>query len=274
MAGRPRLPTRLKVVKGTAQPCRTNKSEPTPAEGVPSRPAHVSAKAKAAWRAVGPILQDMRVLPVADSLTLGALCEAVAGRSAGATEGARSGGPEWGRRWPRFPRRRAAASGTAGGLGAQRLRRRFLGQIRRRCHGVFDPGRWAGALLRDDRERFRRRGDGLGLEVRRPRDLGRPRWPTPRADHRRLRLVLVRVGGVLPRDRRLGRFGGLRGPLLLDATGLEDHRPVCRPIKLVGQRLISPQATAGYCHWNRPGGGPTLWSHPPAQPSENRTRMS
>lgn len=78
MAGRPRLPTRLKVVKGTAQPCRTNKSEPTPAEGVPSRPAHLSAKAKAAWRAVVPILQDMRVLTVADSLALEGLCEAYA----------------------------------------------------------------------------------------------------------------------------------------------------------------------------------------------------
>lgn len=75
---RPRIPTKLKVVKGTAQPCRTNKAEPKPAEGEPCRPAHLSAKAKTAWRAVVPILQHMRILTVADGLALEGLCEAYA----------------------------------------------------------------------------------------------------------------------------------------------------------------------------------------------------
>ena len=78
MAGRPRIPTQLKVVKGTAQPCRTNKSEPMPAEGVPSRPAHLSTKAKKTWRAVVPVLEEMRILTVADGLALEGLCEAYA----------------------------------------------------------------------------------------------------------------------------------------------------------------------------------------------------
>ena len=75
---RPRTPTRLKVVKGTAQPCRTNKAEPTPAEGEPLRPAHLTAKAKVTWRAVVPVLEEMRILTVADGLALEGLCEAYA----------------------------------------------------------------------------------------------------------------------------------------------------------------------------------------------------
>lgn len=77
-AGRPRTPTQLKVVRGTAQPCRTNKAEPCPAEGEPSRPAHLSTKAKATWRAVVPVLEQMRTLTVAGGLALEDLCEAYA----------------------------------------------------------------------------------------------------------------------------------------------------------------------------------------------------
>ena len=75
---RPRTPTRLKIIKGTAQPSRINKNEPMPAEGEPAQPAHLSARAKTAWRAIVPILQHMRILTVADGLALEALCEAYA----------------------------------------------------------------------------------------------------------------------------------------------------------------------------------------------------
>ena len=78
MAGRPRKSTRLKVVQGTAQPSRINKSEPKPAEGEPAQPAHLSAKAKATWRAVVPVLEEMRTLTVADGLALEGLCESYA----------------------------------------------------------------------------------------------------------------------------------------------------------------------------------------------------
>jgi phage terminase small subunit len=35
LAGRKRIPTKLKLIKGTAQPCRMNKNEPAPDPGAP-----------------------------------------------------------------------------------------------------------------------------------------------------------------------------------------------------------------------------------------------
>ena len=75
---RPRTPTRLKIIKGTAQPSRINKNEPMPTVGEPAQPAHLTAKAKTAWRAVVPVLEEMRILTVADGLALEGLCEAYA----------------------------------------------------------------------------------------------------------------------------------------------------------------------------------------------------
>ncbi|MGR0187232.1 P27 family phage terminase small subunit [Azospirillum aestuarii] len=78
MAGRPRKPTHLKVVSGTAQPCRTNPNEPKPKRERPSPPAHLSDKAKVAWGAVSVLLDRMGVLTEADPFALEGLCEAYA----------------------------------------------------------------------------------------------------------------------------------------------------------------------------------------------------
>lgn len=78
MAGRPRKPTHLKLVTGTAQPCRTNKKEPKPNRERPSPPAHLSDKAKTAWGAVSLILDRMGVLTEADGPALEGLCGAYA----------------------------------------------------------------------------------------------------------------------------------------------------------------------------------------------------
>ena len=75
---RPRTPTALKLVKGTAQPCRINKHEPKPLRAIPSPPAHLSDRAKTAWGAVGVLLDRMGVITEADGMVLEGLCEAYA----------------------------------------------------------------------------------------------------------------------------------------------------------------------------------------------------
>ncbi|CAO3445768.1 hypothetical protein [Azospirillum argentinense] len=78
MAGRPPKPTHLKLVKGTAQKCRTNKAEPKPERGIPSPPAYLTDKAKTTWGAVSVILDNMGVLTEADGPAMSGLCEAYA----------------------------------------------------------------------------------------------------------------------------------------------------------------------------------------------------
>lgn len=75
---RQRTPTALKLVKGTAQPCRTNKKEPKPQRQIPSPPEHMSDRAKVAYGRVSVILDRMGVLTEADGLALEAMCEAYA----------------------------------------------------------------------------------------------------------------------------------------------------------------------------------------------------
>lgn len=76
--GRPRTPTALKIVKGTAQKCRTNKAEPKPDRGIPDCPEHLSDLAREAWPAVAAMLDKMGILTVADEYALTELCETYA----------------------------------------------------------------------------------------------------------------------------------------------------------------------------------------------------
>ena len=71
---RPRKPTHLKVVAGTAQKCRTNLNEPKPLAGVPPVPRHLSARARAAWAQLSAIVNDMGVLTEGDPVALEMLC--------------------------------------------------------------------------------------------------------------------------------------------------------------------------------------------------------
>ncbi len=50
MGGRKPLPTEIKRLKGTLQPCRTNPNEPQPVGTLADPPAYMSVGAKAAWR--------------------------------------------------------------------------------------------------------------------------------------------------------------------------------------------------------------------------------
>ena len=75
---RPRTPTALKLVRGTAQKCRTNKREPKSLKGKPKPPEHLSDRARATWDYVTGLLADMNVLSKADGLALEGLCESYA----------------------------------------------------------------------------------------------------------------------------------------------------------------------------------------------------
>lgn len=78
MPGRPRTPTALKLVQGTARKDRTNKAEPKPRREIPSPPEHMSDRAKVAYGRVSVILDRMGVLTEADGIALEAMCEAYA----------------------------------------------------------------------------------------------------------------------------------------------------------------------------------------------------
>lgn len=77
MAGRKPLPTKLKVVKGTAQNCRTNKREPKAELGIPVCPDWLSPLAKKEWAKQTAQLSRMGVLTMADDNSLAIYCHIV-----------------------------------------------------------------------------------------------------------------------------------------------------------------------------------------------------
>jgi P27 family predicted phage terminase small subunit len=72
---RPRKPTHLKLVQGTARPDRINRNEPQPQRKRPRCPSHISDGAKAQWRHFAQLLDEMGVLTEADGPALAALAE-------------------------------------------------------------------------------------------------------------------------------------------------------------------------------------------------------
>lgn len=75
---RPRKPDHLKIVAGTAQPCRMNPKAPKPARGAPNAPSHLSARGKVGWADAAAIAESMGVLTQADGAALELLAEALA----------------------------------------------------------------------------------------------------------------------------------------------------------------------------------------------------
>lgn len=78
MAGRPRTPTHLKLVKGNPGKRALPKKEPAPARWTGNPPAWLSDHARTAWDRIGPMLDTMGVLTIADEAALAEGCEAVA----------------------------------------------------------------------------------------------------------------------------------------------------------------------------------------------------
>lgn len=57
--GRPRKPDHLKLIQGTAQPCRMNPNAPTPSVAEPEPPAILSDRAQDIFRAITGICRGM-----------------------------------------------------------------------------------------------------------------------------------------------------------------------------------------------------------------------
>ena len=84
--GRPRKPTALKKLKGTLQPCRTNKLEPNPEVQIPEMPETLKGTDAGSWETLGKKLKAMGVITDLDQMAFELLCgvyaEYVALRSA------------------------------------------------------------------------------------------------------------------------------------------------------------------------------------------------
>lgn len=76
MKGRKPLPTNLKVIRGTAQPCRLNEKEPRPVKLQKlTAPKTLSDAARKHWRSVARKLEKCGVLTVMDQDALALYCE-------------------------------------------------------------------------------------------------------------------------------------------------------------------------------------------------------
>ena len=74
MSGPPKRPTQLNLLRGKPGKRAVNKSEPIGTRGIPKCPTWLSPKAKQAWKEMGGLLDDMRVLNLEDKFALELLC--------------------------------------------------------------------------------------------------------------------------------------------------------------------------------------------------------
>lgn len=77
-AGRPRKPTQLKKLGGTAQPSRLNPMEPVPAVALGLPPEWLSATAKEYWQEIGGLLLQMKLVSYGDTAAMTLLCDVLA----------------------------------------------------------------------------------------------------------------------------------------------------------------------------------------------------
>lgn len=73
--GRKPLPTKLKLIKGTARPGRMVPNEPQPSPEMPVPPDHLAGHALSKWHELTPILFDLGLLSRADRDMLVLYCE-------------------------------------------------------------------------------------------------------------------------------------------------------------------------------------------------------
>ena len=76
MAGRKKTPTKLKVIKGTDQPCRMNPDEAEPDLAIPSPPEHLSQEASVEWGRISQELYQLGLLSKIDRAALAGYCQA------------------------------------------------------------------------------------------------------------------------------------------------------------------------------------------------------
>ena len=76
MTGRPPIPTNLKVIRGTAQPCRMNENEPRPEKVADVVcPPELSAKEKKCWNSLAGDLKKAGILTTIDLNALMTYCK-------------------------------------------------------------------------------------------------------------------------------------------------------------------------------------------------------
>lgn len=73
--GRPRKPTRLKLLEGTYRPDRAPRNEPMPAPAVPEPPEDLDPEARAEWDRIVPHLAALGLLSHLDRAALAAYCQ-------------------------------------------------------------------------------------------------------------------------------------------------------------------------------------------------------
>ena len=76
MGGRPPLPTRLKLLRGTLEPKRINPDEPEPEPAIPTCPSHLDSTARREWKRMAQQLYDLGILSEIDRAGLAAYCQA------------------------------------------------------------------------------------------------------------------------------------------------------------------------------------------------------
>lgn len=69
-SGRPRKPTKLKIIQGTDQPCRMNPDEPMPEEGRPKVRGEMSQNTKAEYERLIEDIEKLGVLTEVDGLAI------------------------------------------------------------------------------------------------------------------------------------------------------------------------------------------------------------
>lgn len=77
-AGRKPVPTALKLIKGTSQPCRENKKEPKPKADNIRKPSDLSPLAKKQWELVCKQLEEAQIMTNLDVQALVMYCETYA----------------------------------------------------------------------------------------------------------------------------------------------------------------------------------------------------
>lgn len=74
MAGK-KIPTKLKVLKGTQKKCRVNPSEPNPVVGLLKAPAYLDSLAKRNFSELAILLKDMDISTASDRQALAMLAD-------------------------------------------------------------------------------------------------------------------------------------------------------------------------------------------------------
>ena len=72
--GRPKTPTRIHVIRGTAKPCRMNPSEPDPRPEVPPCPEYLAGPALVEWDRVTKEMEDNGMISLLDMAAVAMYC--------------------------------------------------------------------------------------------------------------------------------------------------------------------------------------------------------